>query len=285
MDILEVNGLGKQYKGFSLENINFTIPAGFIMGYVGRNGAGKTTTLDLITHQVKADSGSIKINGLEYKEDPKKYKEMIGYVQDICYFPGDFNLRDIKKVLKGFYQTFDEEKYMSYVRKWQLPEKKKVKDYSKGMQVRLMFAGILARDTKLLILDEATNGLDPVVKQEILEILQEYIEDGNRSVIFSTHILSDLDQIADYIFFVHDGKKVMYDTKDEITEKYVLVKGGLEDLNEFMEKNIIGLKKTSVGFEGILESDKSIHLSKNCVVEKPMMDQIIVSYIKQKEEQ
>lgn len=285
MNILEVNGLGKQYKGFSLDNINFTIPAGYIMGYVGRNGAGKTTTLDLITHQAKADSGNIKINGLEYKEDPKAYKEMIGYVQDTCYFPGEFHLLDIKKVLKSFYQTFDEEKFMHYAKKWQLPEKKKVKDYSKGMQVRLMFAGILARDTKLLILDEATNGLDPVVKQEILEILQEYIEDGSRSVIFSTHILSDLEQIADYIFFIHDGKKVMYDTKEEITENYVLVKGGLEDLNEFMEKNLIGLKKTSIGFEGILESDKSIHLSKNCVVEKPMMDQIIVSYIKHKEEQ
>ncbi|MBQ4529851.1 MAG: ABC transporter ATP-binding protein [Lachnospiraceae bacterium] len=283
MNALEVNGLTKRYKGFTLENINFTIPAGYIMGYVGRNGAGKTTTLGLITHQIKSDSGSIKINGMEYKENPERYKEMIGYIQDICYYPGDFNLLDIKGIMKDFYQTFEEEKFMEYVNKWKLPEKKKIKDFSKGMQVRLMFAGILARDTKLLILDEATNGLDPVVKQEILEILQEYIQDGDRSVIFSTHILNDLEQIADYIFFLHEGKQVMYDTKDEILEKYILVKGGLEDLNEYMEKNLIGLKKTSVGFEGILESDKSIHLSKNCVVEKPAIDQIIVSYIKHKE--
>lgn len=283
MEILEVNGLTKKYKGFTLENINFTIPAGYIMGYVGRNGAGKTTTLGLITHQVKADGGCIKINGMEYKENPEKYKEMIGYIQDICYFPGDFTLIDIKGIMKDFYQTFQEEKFMDYVKKWKLPEKKKIKDFSKGMQVRLMFAGILARDTRLLILDEATNGLDPVVKQEILEILQDYIQDGERSVIFSTHILNDLEQIADYIFFLHEGKQVMYDTKDEILEKYILVKGGLEDLNEYMEKNLIGLKKTSVGFEGIIESDKSIHLSKNCVVEKPAIDQIIVSYIKHKE--
>ena len=197
MDILEVSDIGKKYKGFTLENINFKIPAGYIMGYVGRNGAGKTTTLGMITHQIKADSGSIKIDGMEYKDNPEKYKEMIGYIQDICYFPGDFNLLNIKNILKDFYQTFDEKKFMDYVRKWQLPEKKKIKDFSKGMQVRLMFAGILARDTKLLILDEATNGLDPVVKQEILEILQEYIQDGERSVIFSTHILNDLEQIAE----------------------------------------------------------------------------------------
>ena len=285
MDLLEVSGIGKKYNGFLLDDISFTVPAGYILGYVGRNGAGKTTTLEMITHQRKADTGSIKINGVEYKENPENYKEMIGYIRDICYFPDEFNLMDIKKILKDFYTTFDENKFMNYVQKWQLPEKKKVKDYSKGMQVRLMFAGVLARDTKLLILDEATNGLDPVVKQEVLELIQEYIQEGDRSVIFSTHILNDLEQIADYIFFLHDGKKVMYDIKEEILERYVLVKGGLEDLNEYMEKNLIGIKKTSVGFEGILESDKGIHISKNCVVEKPSIDQIVVSYIKQKEAQ
>lgn len=143
-----------------------------------------------------------------------------------------------------------------------------------------MFAGVLARDTKLLILDEATNGLDPVVKQEILEILQDYIQDGEKSVLFSTHILSDLEEIADYIFFLHDGKKVFFDTKEEISEKYLLVKGGLEELTEEISKKLKGLKKTSVGFEGIIEADESAYVSQKCVLEKPTMNQIVVSYIK-----
>ena len=144
MNILEVRGLQKKYKDFSLEDISFELPAGYICGYVGQNGAGKTTTLDLITHQKKSDGGVIKINGIEFKENPKKYKEMIGYVRDMCYFPNDFTLLDIKRILKDFYRTFEEEKFMNYCKKWDLPEKKKIKDYSKGMRIRLMFAGFPA---------------------------------------------------------------------------------------------------------------------------------------------
>lgn len=283
MNTLEVKGLEKKYKDFALENISLELPKGFICGYVGQNGAGKTTTLDLITHQKKADAGVVKIDGMEYQENPKKYKEMIGYVCDKCYFPNDFNLLDIKGVLKDFYETFDEDKFMNLCKKWDLPKKKKVKDYSRGMTIRLMFAGILARDTKLLILDEATNGLDPVVKQEILEILQDYIQDGERSVLFSTHILSDLEEIADFIFFLHNGKKVFFDTKEEIAEKYLLVKGGLEELTEAVSRKIKGLKKTSVGFEGIIEADDSVCVSQKCVLEKPTINQIVISYIKDME--
>lgn len=283
MNTLEVKGLEKKYKDFALENISLELPKGFICGYVGQNGAGKTTTLDLITHQKKADAGVVKIDGMEYQENPKKYKEMIGYVCDKCYFPNDFNLLDIKGVLKDFYETFDENKFMNLCKKWDLPKKKKVKDYSRGMTIRLMFAGILARDTKLLILDEATNGLDPVVKQEILEILQDYIQDGERSVLFSTHILSDLEEIADFIFFLHNGKKVFFDTKEEIAEKYLLVKGGLEELTEAVSRKIKGLKKTSVGFEGIIEADDSVCVSQKCVLEKPTINQIVISYIKDME--
>ncbi|MBQ2800498.1 MAG: ABC transporter ATP-binding protein [Lachnospiraceae bacterium] len=283
MNTLEVKGLEKKYKDFALQNITLELPKGFICGYVGQNGAGKTTTLDLITHQKKADAGVVRIDGMEYEENPKKYKEMIGYVCDKCYFPNDFTLLDVKGILKDFYETFQEDKFMNLCKKWDLPEKKKVKDYSRGMTIRLMFAGILARDTKLLILDEATNGLDPVVKQEILEILQDYIQDGERSVLFSTHILSDLEEIADYIFFLHNGKEVFFDTKEEIAEKYLLVKGGLDELTEAVSRKIKGLKKTSVGFEGIIETDDSVCVSRKCVLEKPTINQIVISYIKDME--
>lgn len=225
MNVLSVKNLNKKFKDFSLKDISFELPKGYIMGYVGQNGAGKTTTLQLITHLLKADSGEVRINGISYKDDPIKYKEMIGYIGDESYFLIEFNLLQIGKIMEDFYPTFNKQRYTELVERFKLPEKKRVKDYSKGMKIRLMFATILARDTKLLILDEATNGLDPVIKDEILELLQGYIEDGEKSVLFSTHILSDLEHISDYLFFIDEGEKVLFDSKDELLEKYVLVKG------------------------------------------------------------
>lgn len=283
MNVLSVKGLYKDFGKFALQDIGFELPAGYIMGYVGQNGAGKTTTLNIITHLLKADKGEVRINGIAYKEDPAAYKEMIGYIGDETYFPEDFTLVEVEKVLKDFYPGFRSGEFGRYVQRWKLPKDRKLKEYSRGMKVRLMFASILARDTRLLILDEATNGLDPVVKDEVLELIQGYIEDGTRSVLFSTHILSDLEQIADYIFFIENGKKVLFDTKDEILEKYVLVKGGLQDLTEKLEAKIIGIKKTSVGFEGIVDSNASVLFAKSCVVEKTTIDQIVVCFIKQQE--
>lgn len=279
MNALEVINLEKHFKDFDLHNISFSLPYGYIMGYVGQNGAGKTTTLNMITHLLKADKGEVKINGITYLENSVEYKEAIGFIGDESYFPQDFNLLEIKEILKDFYRSFRENEFMDMIRKWKLPEKKKIKDYSKGMKVKLMFASVLARDTKLLILDEATNGLDPVIRSEILELIQNYIADGKKSVLFSTQILSDLEQIADYIFFINDGKKILCDTKDNILDHYVLVKGGLDDIDSKMEKKIIGLKKSRIGFEGLLESNQTAYLKHGCLVERPTIDQIVISFI------
>lgn len=280
MELLEVKNLSKHYKAFDLQNINFTLPRGYIMGYVGPNGSGKSTTLNLITDICKCTEGEIRINGISCEEDAVAYKEQIGYIGDEFYYPDNFRVKSIRRVLKNFYPTFSAEKFNGFLKKWNLPEKKPIKDFSRGMKVMLMFASVLSRDTKLLVLDEATNGLDPVMRTEILELLQEYVMDGQRSVIFSTHILSDLEQIADYIYFIHQGRTVLYDAKDELIESYLLVKGERSEVSEELEKALIGVIDNAYGFEALLPSDKAGLLGSDFYYEKPNIDQIVVHYIK-----
>lgn len=284
MELLEVHNISKHYKNFSLENIDFVLPKGYIMGYVGQNGAGKSTTLDLITNLRKCAAGEIYVDGITYNEDEVRYKESIGYIGDAFYYPENFTVKNIRGILKNFYITFSEEKFNELLQKWKLTDKLKVKDFSRGMKVKLMFASVLARDTKLLVLDEATNGLDPVVRVEVLKLLQEYIADGERSVIFSTHILSDLEQIADYIYFVDDGRKVLYDAKDELLESYLLVKGERRAVTPQIAKELIGITDNAYGFEAILPSDRANLLTKEFLFEKPTIDEIVVHYIQDKNE-
>ncbi len=283
MELLEVRNLSKYYKTFSLENISFTLPKGYIMGYVGQNGAGKSTTLNLITNICKCNGGEIYVNGITCMEDEIHYKEYIGYIGDEFYFPDNFRVRDIRRVMGDFYSSFSTEKFDELTKRWKLDEKLQLKEFSRGMKVKLMFASVLARDTKLLVLDEATNGLDPVVRAEVLKLLQEYIADGERSVIFSTHILSDLEQIADYVYFIHEGKTVLYDSKDDLMESFLLVKGERRAISARLQKELIGIIDNAYGFEAILPSDKADLLTNEFHFEKPTIDQIVIHYIDEKE--
>lgn len=283
MELLEVKNLSKHYKSFDLKNISFTLPRGYIMGYVGPNGSGKTTTLNLITGILKCSDGEVYIDGRTCKEDVRAYREQIGYVGDESYFPDNFTAKNIRTVLKDFYATFSEEKFNGFLQKWNLPEKKQVKDFSRGMKVMLMFASVLSRDTKLLVLDEATNGLDPVMRTEILKLLQEYVMDGQRSVIFSTHILSDLEQIADYIYFIDGGRTILHDAKDEMIENFLLVKGERGAVPPALEREFIGLEENAYGFEAILPSEKAELLGNAFLVEKPNIDNIVIHFIKNRE--
>ncbi len=285
MELLEVKNLSKHYKNFDLKDISFILPKGYIMGYVGANGSGKTTTLNLITGVLKCTEGDVRIDGLSREKGEQVYKEKIGYVGDESYFPGHLKIKHIRTVIKNFYPTFSEDKFNGFIRNWNLPENKPIKDFSRGMKVMLMFASVLARDTKLLVLDEATNGLDPVMRTEILKLLQEYVMDGERSVIFSTHILSDLEQIADYIYFIHRGRTILYDAKDELIENFLLVKGESAKIPPALKKELIGLEEKTYGFEAILPSDKAELLGNAFLFEKPTIDQIVIHYIKNREEQ
>ena len=279
MNALEIKKLNKIFNGFSLKNINLELPKGYILGYIGQNGSGKTTTIKLIMNQLKKDSGEIKIFGKEYEDDEVQYKDMIGFIGDECYFPTCFTLKDVINTLKDFYNSFDEVKFRKYAEKWELPYKKKIKEFSKGMKVKLSFASVLSRDTKLLLLDEPTSGLDPVVRSEVLEILQEYISDGERSVIFSTHIMSDLEKITDYLYFINEGEKVFYDTTENVLENHLVVKGGIEDLKTEVKEKLIGYKSSNIGFEGLIYSEDKEYLAENLLFEKPSMDDIVVFYI------
>ena len=283
MELLEVRNLSKEYKTFLLDNISFTLARGYIMGYVGQNGAGKSTTLNLITNICKSSSGEIYVDGITCEEDESRYKESIGYIGDEFYFPDNFRIRDVRSVLRDFYKTFRTEKFDELTKRWKLDGKLAVKDFSQGMKVKLMFASVLARDTKLLVLDEATNGLDPVVRVEVLKLLQEYIADGERSVIFSTHILSDLEQIADYIYFIHEGKTVLYDAKDELLESHLLVKGERRAIYPELQRALIGIMDNAYGFEAILPSDRADLLTNEFHFEKPTIDQIVIHYIRERE--
>lgn len=280
MNLLEVQDLCKKYSTFHLEHVSFKLPKGFVMGYIGENGAGKTTTLNLITHLCKADQGTVAIDGITYEENPKKYLECIGFIGDESYFPGEFRMKDIKAILKFMYPSFQEDKFEAMTKEWNLPTKTKIQNYSRGMKVKLMFASVLCRDTKLLILDEATNGLDPVMRTEIMELLQEYIMDGEHSILFSTHVLSDLEQIADYIVFIHHGKILLNETKEELLESYVMVRGDLADLTKEQEHMIIGPVKSAYEFHGILKSTDAEGFGKEYLIEKANIDQIMFHYIK-----
>lgn len=279
MYAIEINNLNKSFENFSLKNINLKLPEGYILGYVGQNGAGKTTTIKLIMDQLKRDSGEITVFGKSYEEDEITFKNTIGYVVDECYFPGEFKVKDVSDTMNSFYTSFDNQKFNTYIDKWELPKTKKVKEFSKGMKMKLMFASVLSRKTKLLVLDEPTSGLDPVFRSEVLELLQEYIEDGKKSVIFSTHIMSDLEKIADYLYFIDKGKIVFNDTIDNILESYLLIKGGLEDLTVSLKTKLIGYKKSSIGFEGLIHSKDSHYVGKGLLVENPSVDNIVVFYI------
>jgi len=276
MSLLEVKQLAKNYKDFSLQDISFEIPEGYIMGYIGRNGAGKTTTLNSITHLIRPDGGDVRIDGIRFEEDPVAFRKKIGYIGDSGYFPQDFTPSDIRKILKDFYETFDADVYNSFLDRWELPEKMTVKQLSRGMNVKLMFASVLSRQTRLLILDEATNGLDPVVRRDVLKILQDYIADGNKSVLFSTHIMEDLQNIADYIFLIDNGKKILCEAKDDLLERYLLVHCGRHELTPDMEKGLIGLEKNEYGVSALFDTESSGILPSLFVTEKPTIDEIVV---------
>lgn len=248
---LEVKNLKKEYKDFSLENINFQLDRGYIMGFIGPNGAGKSTTIKLIMNLIKKDAGDIKIFGMDNIKHEKEVKERIGFVYDENYFYDHVNIETMKKIIAPFYKSWDDKAFNKYLKSFDLDPKKKIKNLSKGMKMKFSLALALSHNAELIIMDEPTAGLDPVFRREILNILYDLIQDENKSVFFSTHITTDLEKIADYITFINKGKMVFSENKDEIMDKYALVKGGLDFLNEETKKYFVSIDKNSFGFEGV----------------------------------
>ncbi len=272
---LEIQNLCKHYDSFDLKNISFSLPKGYIMGLIGPNGAGKTTTIRLMLNMLRKSEGDIKILDLDSVRDQSTIKENIGAVFDSNYFVQDWTVKEVEKAIGVFYSTWDSGKYEEMTKRFGLNPDKKVKELSRGMQMKLMVCCAFSHDAKLLILDEPTSGLDPVARDELLDILSEFIGDGERSVLFSTHITSDLDKIADYITFINNGTMIYTGTKDEFVEGFRIVKGGIDDLSKELENKIIGIRKYSTGFEGLIKTE-NVHGSAGLKFEPVSIDDIIV---------
>lgn len=275
-NVLEINNITKDYKKFKIDNISFNLPKGYIMGFIGANGAGKTTTIKLILNMIKRDSGEIKVFGLDNIREEERIKEQIGVVFDECYYLEDWTINDVEKAVSMFYKNWNSSIYEKYLKEFNLARDKKVKDLSRGMRMKLMIAVAFSHEAKLLILDEPTSGLDPVARDEFLDILRDYIEDEEKSVIFSSHITSDIEKIADYITYINNGKIIFTGEKDEFLEKYCIIKGGKEDITESQKKEIIGLRMHSTGFEGLIELKKAVGFSSKVIIEKASLDEIMI---------
>lgn len=273
---IEIKNVTKRFKEFTLNDVSFELPKGYIMGFIGPNGAGKTTTIKLILNMLKRDSGTIKVLGLDNIDDESKVKEEVAVVFDQPYYIDEWNLNDVEKAVGMFYKKWDSKVFGSYLKRFGLSRSKKVKDLSRGMKMKLMIAIAFSHNAKVLILDEPTGGLDPVARDEFIDLLGEYIQDGERSVIFSTHITSDLEKIADYITFIRKGQIIYTGTKDELLEKYCIIKGGNDDLTLSDKKNIIGLREHSTGFEGLIDVENLRGFSNHVITEKATLDDIVV---------
>ena len=275
-NVLEISNVTKDYKKFKIDNISFNLPKGYIMGFIGANGAGKTTTIKLILNMIKRESGEIKVFDLDNIREEERIKEQIGVVFDECYYLEDWTINDVEKAVSMFYKNWNSSIYEKYLKEFNLARDKKVKDLSRGMRMKLMIAVAFSHEAKLLILDEPTSGLDPVARDEFLDILRDYIEDEEKSVIFSSHITSDIEKIADYITYINNGKIIFTGEKDEFLEKYCIIKGGKEDITESQKKEIIGLRMHSTGFEGLIELKKAVGFSSKVIIEKASLDEIMI---------
>lgn len=274
-NFLEIRNLSKQYEEFSLHDINFCVPKGYIMGLIGPNGSGKTTTIKLILNMRKRSSGDIKIFGLDNTKNDTTIKKQLGVVFDSNSFVDEWTMIDVEKTIGRFYETWDKDKFYSMLEKFMISKKKRVKELSKGMQMKLMLACAFSYGAKLLILDEPTSGLDPVSRDELMDILREYIADGEHSVLFSTHITTDLEKVADYITYINFGKLFFTGSKDDFIDSFRIVRGGTNDLNAELEHKLIGLRKFSTGFEALIRTEH-IEKSSKLTYELATIDDIIV---------
>lgn len=281
-NIIEIKNLKKKYDDkFELGEIDITIPKGVIVGLIGENGSGKTTLIKLMLNIIKSDNGEIKIFGKDNKRKEKEIKEDIGVVLDNMFFPELLNAKDINNSMKDIYKNWDSKLYFSYLKEFDLPDNKSLKSMSKGMRKKLEIATALAHKPKLLILDEPTSGLDPVIRNEVLDIFQKFIEDEEHGVLLSTHITSDLEHIADEIIFIDKGKKVLQKSRDEIIDNYGILKCDIDYFSNIDKKDIITYKKTKYVYE-ILVDDKEMTSKKypSCVIDKITLEDLMVLVIK-----
>ena len=255
MNAIEIRNLTKAYPGFRLGPMDLVLPSGCILGLVGENGAGKSTTIKLILDMIRKDSGSISILGRDNRQDLHLTKEEIGVVLDDVGIPDCLDASKVGKVMAGIYRNWDQKTYEYYLEKLAIPGGKLFKDLSRGNKMKLGIAIALSHDPKLLILDEATSGLDPVVRDEVVTLFHEFTRDPGHSILISSHIVSDLEKLCDYIAFLHKGNLLLYEEKDVLMGQYAIVRGTAQQLSSIDPTAVIGSKINAYGGEMLVRRD------------------------------
>lgn len=281
---IEVKGLCKDYGSFQLKDVSFTLPRGSIMGLIGENGAGKSTTIKAILNLIHRDGGTISVLGMDCVKDEQAIKEHIGVVLDESTFHDMLTAGDVDKVLSRIYKNWDKDLFRRYLKRFSLPDKKVIKEFSKGMKMKLSIAAALSVRPELLILDEATAGLDPVVRNEILDEFLDFIQDERHAVLISSHITSDLEKAADYITYLHEGKVVVSGAKDDLLENYGRVACSLDELRKIDRKYLVGYRKNRFGCEALVNDRRELgFLMPGLVIDPVTLEDIMVYTVKGEE--
>ena len=281
-NIIEIKNLVKKYDNkFTLGSIDLEIPSGVIVGLIGENGAGKTTLIKSILNILKIDEGNIKIFNKDFNKEENNIKEDIGVVLDNMFFPEILTPKDINIVMKDIYKKWDEELFKKYLNDFGLNINKQIKTMSKGMRKKLEIATSLSHHPKLLILDEPTSGLDPVVRNEVLDIFLDFIQDEEHTILLSTHITSDLEHIADKIIFINKGKILLDKNRDDLLDNYGILKCDIDSFDTISKEDIIVYKKNKYNYEILVDNISKIKKKyKNCIVDKITLEELMVLMIK-----
>ncbi len=279
--VLEVDGLKKDFTNFSLKDVSFSLLEGCITGFIGVNGSGKTTTIKSILGLVLKDGGSIKLFGEEVnKKNERELKNRLGIVLDEGYFYDEMTLMEMKSIIATAYSNWDEDAFKNYIDRFDLELDQKISTLSKGMKMKYAISLALSHHPDLLIMDEPTSGLDPLVRNELMEILLEFMEEDHKSVFFSTHITSDLDKVADMLILIDNGKIVFNEAKDILLDTYGVVKGDKNLLDEDTRKLFLRLKENKYGFEGITNDKAAVHRNmKDVIIERPTIEDIMIGHV------
>lgn len=279
-NILEVRNLTKQYADFTLDHVSFSIPKGTIMGLIGENGAGKSTTINAILDLIHKDDGTVTFWGQELSS-AKQLKEDIGVVFDGINFYETLTAAKVGKISQTAYKQWDDRLYREYLNRFQLPADKEIKTFSKGMKMKLCIAVALAHKPKLLILDEATSGLDPVMRDDILDVFLEFVQDEEHSIMISSHITTDLEKVADTITFIHQGKVLFCKAKDELLYHYGIIRCGAAIFDEIDKSEILAYRKEDYQWNVLVaDKEKARRRYKNAVVDDAAIDDILLLYVK-----
>ena len=278
---LKVENITKKYDDFLLDNVSFNVPKGNIVGLIGENGAGKSTTINSILDIIERDSGNVYILDSEKNKIGNNIRERIGVVFDGNNFPEDLTPQKLNNVLRSIYRSWEENKFFQLLEKFSLPKDKKVKKFSRGMKMKLSISVALSHKAELLILDEATSGLDPVVRDDILDILLDFVQDEKNSILISSHITSDLEKVADYIVFIHKGKVIFEETKDNLIYNYGIMKCKIKEFESIDKEDIIRFRKMDYGYEILVKNKKDLERKyPNFIMDNIKIEDIMLMYVK-----